>query len=404
MKKILIFSLSYYPTHVGGAEIAIKEITDRISPNDIAFHLICNRYDTALPKEEKVGNVRVHRIGLGKKGADTRATSSMLFYAVKMLYAPLAAAKALSLNRRERFDGLWAMMLYMTFPISLMRLCGVRLPYALTLQEGDPFEHVFGRPHIRPLVPLLRYGVRHASAVQAISSFLGKWPKQLGYTGTVEVIPNGVDVARFSKSVGDDVKTATRAELGANGGDTVLVHTGRMVEKNGIADIIRALAFLSSDIRFAQIGAGPDGETLRALAGEIGVADRVRFLGFVPQTELPRYLQSADIFVRPSRSEGMGNSFIEAFAAGVSVIATQVGGIADFLFDPERDPGKEPTGRAVAPHDAQGIARAALLYLEDEDMQRRIVANARALAARAYDWNGIVRAMRERVFSRILGI
>ena len=66
MKKILIFSLAYYPHHIGGAEVAIKEITDRITPEDIEFHMVTLRFDSTLPKVEKIGNVLVHRIGFTK--------------------------------------------------------------------------------------------------------------------------------------------------------------------------------------------------------------------------------------------------------------------------------------------------------------------------------------------------
>jgi hypothetical protein len=69
MKKILIFSLNYYPRFIGGAEVAIKEITDRISPEEIEFHMITLRFDSALPAVEKIGNVLVYRIGFTKRGA-----------------------------------------------------------------------------------------------------------------------------------------------------------------------------------------------------------------------------------------------------------------------------------------------------------------------------------------------
>ena len=61
--KILIFSTAYYPKFVGGAEVAVKEITDRLSPNEYEFHLITLRLDKHLPKEEKIGNVFVYRVG-----------------------------------------------------------------------------------------------------------------------------------------------------------------------------------------------------------------------------------------------------------------------------------------------------------------------------------------------------
>src|SRR6185437_673116 len=127
MKKVLIFSLAYYP-HVGGAEVAIKEITDRIT--DVEWHMITLRFSKSDAAVEKVGNVVVHRIGNGTS------------YFSKILFIPSAAAEASVLHRKNKFDALWAMMLYMTFPITLARLLGVRVPYALTLQEGDPYEFV----------------------------------------------------------------------------------------------------------------------------------------------------------------------------------------------------------------------------------------------------------------------
>lgn len=407
MKKILIFSLSYYsynPPHIGGDEVAIKEITDRINPNEITFHLICNHFDSNLPKVEKIGNVTVHRIGFGKKGVDSVATHGSLFYFAKIAFIPFAAWKALSLHRAEHFDGFWAMMVYMTFPIMFMRVVGVRIPYIVTLQEGDSFEHVFKRWHIRLFLPLLQYGIRRAAVVQAISLFLGGWSRRAGFQGLLEVIPNGVDVANFSRTFSTEVLAKTKAELTNTESGIVLVHTGRMVVKNGVDDIIRALAYLPPDISFVQIGNGPDEMKLRALASACGVAARVCFFGFVEHRELPRYLQAADLFIRPSLSEGMGNSFIEAMAAGVPVIGTQEGGISDFLFDPhdqESNPDRKPTGRAVERNDPKGIARAVMLYLEDSEATAHIIKNARAAAVEKYDWKHIVRDMRDRVFSHI---
>lgn len=403
MKKILIFSLSYYP-YIGGAEIAIKEITDRIDPGEMAFHLICNRYDSRLPRVERIGNVLVHRISFGKKGADITATHRPLFYLVKMLFVPWAAIKAVSLHRAHHFDGLWAMMVYMTFPITLMRLCGVRIPHVVTLQEGDPFERIFERWHIRLFLPLLLYGIRRAAVVQAISSYLAEWPRRIGFQGHIEIIPNGVDVAHFSQAFSIEELAKTKTELINKKGDIVLIHTGRMVPKNGLPDIIRALAYLPSHISFVQIGTGPDEAALKELASTCGVFERVHFRGFFDHKELPRYLQASDIFIRPSLSEGMGNSFIEAMAAGVPVIATQEGGIADFLFDPELNPDHTPTGRAVTSHDPEGIARAVELSLEDRETTERMVENARTMIEEKYDWGHVVREMRTRVFSRLTGL
>ena len=373
MKKILIFSLAYYP-HVGGAEVALKEITDRIQ--DIEFHLITLNFGKD-PKEEKVGNVFVHRVGNNAS------------YLSKILFVPRAALCAPRLHKKLRFDAFWAMMSYMLFPIVLLRLLGVRLPYLLTLQDGDPWEHMFSRWFILPFRPLLKYGFKNASAVQAISTYLAEWARRMEYAGDVQIIPNGVDVARF-KNVQHQVLN-----------NKTLVTTSRLVHKNAVDDVIRALKFLPERIHFRIYGSCPDEKKLKALARRIGVDSRVEFMGHIDHTELPRALGECDIFIRPSRSEGMGNSFIEAMAAGIPVIATQEGGIADFLFDAKRNPDKPTTGWAVDKDSPEQIVEAVKDILEHPDKIALVTATAKKLAIEKYDWNLIAKQMRA-VFVRVL--
>ena len=133
----------------------------------------------------------------------------------------------------------------------------------------------------------------------------------------------------------------------------------------------------------------------------VGVLERVLFTGHLSHDELPLYLHLSDIFVRPSRSEGMGNVFIEAMAAGLPVIGTPVGGITDFLFDPDRTKlGKvTPTGLFCDVDDPASIARAAIRLVEDEALRERIVESGSAMVREKYDWDALARAMHERVLS-----
>lgn len=376
--KVLIFSLSYFP-HVGGAEIAIKEITDRI--RDIEFHLITLRFG-AEKDEEKIGNVFVHRIG-ARSGAGGS-------YLQKILFAPRAALKALALHRVHRFDLFWAMMSYMLFPIVLLRMRRARVPYVLSLQEGDPFEHVFKRLRIMPVRPLLRYGFKHATAVQAISSFLGAWANKAGFLGQVDIIPNGVDLSQFTQ-------TYTHAR---SADQLTLVTTSRLVHKNAIDDVIRALVLIPESVRFIIYGTGREEKKLRKLAQELRVADRVEFKGFIDYADIPKALESGSIFVRPSRSEGMGNSFIEAMAAGLPVVATQEGGIADFLFDTARNPDKEPTGWAVDTDSPEQIANAIKDIMTNPEKVDRITSNAKRLVTEWYQWDAVSGQMRG-LFQRV---
>lgn len=366
MKKILIFSLAYYP-RVGGAEVAIKEITDRVS--DIEFHMVTMRFGPTDAAEEKIGNVLVHRVGNGAS------------YLSKILFVPRAALCAARLHRRQKFDALWAMMSYMLLPVVLLRMSNIRIPYALTLQEGDTERHMFGRVRILLFLPFINFGFRHAAVVQAISTYLGRWASERGFHGPLEIIPNGVDTKRFFG--------APVAHRGI-----VLITASRLVRKNAVDDCLRALAQLPQGATLRIFGAGPDERKLKALARKLGVSARAEFAGHADHGELPRHLHAADIFVRPSRSEGMGNSFVEAFAAGLPVIATQEGGLKDFI--------SSETAFVVRKDSPEDIVAAVREILAHPERTKKVVENARKLAGEKYDWAAIARAMRSAVFARIL--
>jgi glycosyltransferase involved in cell wall biosynthesis len=401
MKRILVFSLAYYPKPVGGAEVAIKEITDRILPEEVEFHVVTAHFDTALPSVERMGNVVIHRVGFGARGASGADTHSVLFYFAKILFVPSATIALWRLHKTLHFDALWAMMSYMVFPIVLARLMGVRIPYVITLQEGDPFEYVFKRWYIRPFGGLLTFGFTRATIIQSISEYLKQWALGRGATCPIEVIPNGVNTKHFSHMYEEPELSEIKRVLGKQTGDTFLITTSRLVHKNAVDDVIRALALLPASVKFAILGTGPDESMIRTLAVVQGVTDRVHFLGQVEHTDMPKYLKACDIFIRPSRSEGMGNSFIEAMAAGMPVIATQEGGIADFLFDEKRNTDKPTTGWAVDRDNPADIAAAVQDILTRPEKVREVTATARAMVVARYDWNLVAREMHERVFGRL---
>ena len=123
--------------------------------------------------------------------------------------------------------------------------------------------------------------------------------------------------------------------------------------------------------------------------------DRVKFLGYIPHNEMPQYLHVSDIFIRPSLSEGMGNSFIEAMASGIPVIATPVGGIIDFLRDGE-------TGLFCEVQNPKSIAQKGEKLIKDRESRDYIVKNAQKMVNEKYDWNIIAKDMKDNVFLKVL--
>ncbi|OGG51668.1 hypothetical protein A3C18_01400 [Candidatus Kaiserbacteria bacterium RIFCSPHIGHO2_02_FULL_54_11b] len=401
-KRILIFSLAYYPHYYGGAEIAIKEITDRINPGEIEFHMITLRFDSKLPKVEKIGNVLVHRIGFGRPDPSIVDLKRFPLHLNKYLFQFTAAWKAIWLHRHYGYDTIWAMMAHSCgIPAALFKIFHPKVPYVLTLQEGDPPEYV--ERVMRPLWPLFSRAFTTADVVTAISTFLGRWARRRGFTGRLEVIPNGVDVTHFSHEEMPAVIDRVKDSLGKRMGDVFLITTSRLVRKNAVDDVIKALPQLPQNVRFIILGIGPEEAALKKLAAHLKVQNRVQFLGQIAHKDLPRYLKASDIFIRASRSEGMGSSFVEAMAAGLPIVATQEGGIADLLFDEKRNPDKPITGWAVDVDSPEQVAEAVKDIMEHPEKVRAVVSTARALAAEKYDWDIVARDMREKVFLPLLG-
>ena len=375
MKRILIFSLAYLP-HVGGAEVALKEITDRIP--DIEFHMVTLRFSQSEKSEEKIGNVFVHRIGNGASSFS------------KFLFQFTAARRASKLHKLQSFDAIWAMMAHSCgVPAGIFKTFNPKVKYLLTLQEGDPPEYI--ERIMWPVWPLFKRGFTKADELQAISNFLLAWGKRMGFRGEGVVIPNGVDILRFSN-----------VQHLAPSSTTTLVTTSRLVHKNGVDVIIRALSHLPETIQLVIYGSGPDEEMLKKLAAKTGVAARVRFAGEIAHSDLQRALAESDVFVRPSRSEGMGISFIEAMAAGLPVIATQEGGIADFLFDAKRNPNKETTGWAVDKDSPEQISEAVKNIFAHPEQVAKVTETAKKMVRDKYDWNIIAQQMKK-LFDRLLG-
>lgn len=380
--------------------MAIKEITNRISSSDYEFHMVTLRFDSNLPREEKIGNVFIHRLGFTKAGATIKDLGKFPLFLNKYLLPFTGFLKAANLYSKYRFDGIWNMMAnYAAFAGLFFKLTHPGVPYVLTLQEGDPIAYI--RARVGLFYPLFKRIFTRADFIQAISTYLATWARAEGYKGELQVVPNGVDTRYFSKEIPEKELIIVKLKLGKKENDIYLVTTSRLVKKNACEDVIGALVELPTNVHFIIIGIGPDEEMLRTLANDLGVSGRVNFLGEIGNSDLPKYLKACDIFIRPSLSEGMGISFVEAMAAGLPVIATQEGGIADFLFDPERDLDKRPTGRAVDVRNPEQIARAVKLVLEDKKTTEQIIKNARDLVFAKFDWDLIAHDMKEKVFDRI---
>ncbi|HEY9584339.1 MAG TPA: glycosyltransferase family 4 protein [Candidatus Paceibacterota bacterium] len=390
-KRILILSLAYYPELVGGAEVAIKEITDRFSNTEATFDMITLRLNSKLPKFEKIGNVNIYRVGFTKNNPSAKELVSFPLYLNKVFYPILAVIKSWKLDRQNHYDGMWAMMSYMGMVAALIQIFVRKIPFVLTIQDGDDFRHILGRMRIRFFVPLIKMGFRRASVVQPISNYLAVWAGKMGAKRVV-VVPNGVNLGKFQNPKNNFQSEELRKKYGIGINEKVIITTSRLVFKNGVDVLIKAMKYLPEDVKLLVVGDGPLLSELQLTTNNLQLENRVIFAGFISQENIPEYLSAGDVFVRLSRSEGQGISFIEAMAAGLPVLATNVGGIPDFITDKE-------TGLLVLPDDSEEAARKIIILIRDEAVRERLVSNASKLVIEKYNWSGIVLRLKDEVFS-----
>ena len=386
-RRILIFSLAYYPRFVGGAEVAIKEITDRISPFEIEFDMITAKLALGQSSFEKIGNVNLYRIGVGS-------------VADKLLFLIIGPWKVFKLHSKRNYDAFWGMMVTFStlsgyFANSLRKVSGKKeVPMILTLQEGDSEDHIRGK-RFGLIGAAWKIALKRTSHVTVISKYLEGRARAYGYKGTVTLVPNAADVVLFSKRKSVDEERALKEKLGKKPGDVFLITTSRLVEKNAVEDVIDALVYLPANVKFLILGEGELREKLEEQVRRLNLVERVQFLGFVSHKEMPSYLHISDIFVRPALSEGFGLSFVEAMAAGIPVIATPVGGILDFLRDGE-------TGLFAEVKNPKNIAQKVEKLLKDVESRDLIVSNAFKMVSEKYDWEKIAGEMKKVLQSDIL--
>lgn len=245
--------------------------------------------------------------------------------------------------------------------------------------------------HIRDWAPEGRFSsfvldvvARRADLVVANSAFIARQFDGLALRQPVEVIHNPVDLGRFDPEQVD--RAAARRELGLGEGEVTLAVVAQLTPWKGQDDAIRALAGLQAAGREATLlvagsakfsGAGTQydnagyADGLHRLAAELGVGDRVRFLG--ERSDVPQLLAAADLLLLPSWREAFGRIAIEAMAMGTPVLATDNGGPAEIVR-----PGVD--GLLLAPKQAEAWARALEPLVDDAELRARMGVAARERA------------------------
>lgn len=235
---------------------------------------------------------------------------------------------------------------------------------------------------VRRLGPLYKAGSRsfgwwivqllsRCSQVATPTDTAARALRELGYTGYVRTISNGVDTHRFSPG---PARPDLRARLGLDGRPVVL-YTGRLDAEKQMDVWLRAAAKVTSvsDAQFLIGGQGTDRSRLERLAQALGMGSRLHFIGYLEENEFPDVYRLADVYFITSPVELQSIATLEAMASGLPVVAVNAGALPELVHHNEN-------GRLVPTGDWKAAADELLALLRDAESRRRMAARSRKLS------------------------
>ncbi len=342
----------------GGAEKVLYELVRRLPPERYQCRVIVMKRPGRTAQLVADSGIPVMSLGLPSRTG-----------AAYLLKLPLAFLRLLRELGRERPDVLhcWLFQANMLGRLAA-RLAGVAVNISgLRVVEMERTGQYWPDRLCAGLV------TRYAAVCEAVAAH---YCARLGIAAEkMAVVRNGIAPAPFAEADGG----ALRRELGIADGSKVIGAVGRLHRQKGLDILVRAMPALLA--RFPGLtlliaGDGPERDRLEQLADAEGAAPHIRFLG--EWTRVPELLAALDVFVLPSRWEGMPNALLEAMAAGVPAVAARVGGVPEIMAAGESDaPLAGETGIMVGPEDPAALAGAVSALLQDENRRRSMGANAR---------------------------
>jgi glycosyltransferase involved in cell wall biosynthesis len=217
----------------------------------------------------------------------------------------------------------------------------------------------------------LRYLLKNMECLVAVSKVGGREFNAIGFPESqIKHVPNGVVLPRAGKTNYRDVKRVITA--------------ARLSKEKGIDILLRAWVNVikqEKGIKLIVLGDGLLAGTLKRLCHSLGLTESVEFTGMVQN--VTEYLRNGDLFILPSRTEGLSNSLLEAMSHGIPCIATDVGGNSELLVSGNQKivPGKYVIGQnglLINPDDTEGLAKAILYLIRNSDTRELMGRRGRA--------------------------
>jgi phosphatidylinositol alpha-1,6-mannosyltransferase len=285
---------------------------------DLEIELVTSALGNQPEEEAFAERIRIVKVPVNNRNIHHSSNRELLVYAAR------AMRLALRCHRSQPYDFCfaWSAVPAGGAALALHRLSG--LPYLVRVCGPDipGFELRYGALY-PVLAPVVRTIWHCAEIVVAKCAGEAEMIHAVDSKVSVTIIPNGVDLDLFrpGDAVPDD-------------GPLRILCVGRLIERKGQHHLIEAVKRLTDEgieVTLDLVGTGDAQAANEAHARRLGLAERVRFLGYVPREEIPAHYAAAHVFVLPSYNEGMSVATLEAMSAGLPVVVTRTGGTAELV-------------------------------------------------------------------------
>ncbi|HET7559693.1 MAG TPA: 1,4-alpha-glucan branching protein domain-containing protein, partial [Limnochordia bacterium] len=374
--EIVMLSWEFPPHAVGGLGRHVYELAHALARRGRRVSVVCPAQGEEATGTRRDGGVAVHRVRVPDAGPFLARIDALNRRLIAWALNRWSAAQVQLVHAHDWLVGRAAQTLALAW----------RRPLIATIHATELGRVGRIREPIQQLIheeELLL--VHHAERVITVSramqrglvSGFGLEPDR------TEVIYNAIDAASlWSPAIGRRAAALRRALR-----RPLIVFAGRLVREKGVDVLLAACARLAATHAFklAVLGRGGERQALERLAGELGLAERVEFMGYVQHPRLGAYLRAADVVAVPSRYEPFGIVALEAMAARSALAASATGGLAEVVEH-------ERTGLLVEPGNADAWAAALARLLDDPELRRRLSARAAADVRARWGWDKVAQA------------
>ncbi len=376
--RILMLTWEYPPRIIGGISRVVEGLSRALTRLGNEIHVITNEMPGS-PAEENDEGVFIHRVTI-----DSPAPN---FHSWVLLMNHYFVKRAGILARQVGYFDLvhvhdW---LVYTSGSEIKSMLGCHLIsslHSLEFKRAGSISSPEGS-----MVDSFEWWITYESSLIIVASGSMKADTKWRFNvpdSKIWVIPIGLDIGRFRRARPD--RDAVRKKFGVNPLEKLVIFVGRLTHQKGCEYLIRAVPSVAryDNVRLIIVGDGYQRGDLEREANQTGEGWRIRFTGFLPDSDLIDLMMSSDAMVIPSVYEPFGVVALEGMAAGVPIVASNVDGLGEIIRH-------DLTGILVYPKDPSSISWGISRILSDSSFAKLLVENATIELSNRFTWDAVAR-------------